>query len=61
MKALAKTGPQPGIELIEVSEPRPGGGDVLVEMKAHGACRRLALPHFHGTGRRALGLPPVTS
>ncbi len=38
MKAIAKTGPQPGVELVDVDEPRPGPGEVLVEVKACGIC-----------------------
>lgn len=38
MKAIAKVGPQPGAALIEAAEPRPGPGDVLVEVRASGIC-----------------------
>ncbi len=38
MKAIAKTGPQPGLDLVEVEEPRAGTGEVLVEVKASGLC-----------------------
>lgn len=38
MKAIAKTSPAPGLAVIEVPEPRPGPGEVLVEVKASGIC-----------------------
>ncbi len=38
MKAIAKIGPQPGLDLVEVEEPRAGPGEVLVEVKASGVC-----------------------
>lgn len=38
MKALVKTGPHPGLELIEVPEPEIGPADVLVKVAATGLC-----------------------
>ncbi|MGH2453786.1 MAG: zinc-dependent alcohol dehydrogenase [bacterium] len=38
MKAIAKTGPPPGLELVDVDEPRVGPGEVLVEVKVCGLC-----------------------
>ena len=38
MKALVKTRPGPGLELIEVPIPAIGAGDVLIEVKATGIC-----------------------
>jgi threonine 3-dehydrogenase len=38
VKALVKTGPRPGLELIEVPMPVVGPGDVLVKVKAAGIC-----------------------
>jgi threonine 3-dehydrogenase len=38
VKALVKTGPRPGLELIEVPVPVVGPGDVLVKVKAAGIC-----------------------
>jgi threonine 3-dehydrogenase len=38
VKALVKTGPRPGLELIEVPVPAVGPGDVLVKVKAAGIC-----------------------
>lgn len=62
MKAIAKTGPQPGVELVDVAEPRVGPGEVLVEVKTSGICgtdihlylselgfeRRIAFPRVIG-------------
>ena len=38
MKALVKTGAQPGLELVDVPEPTVGAGDVLVQVKQTGIC-----------------------
>ncbi len=38
VKALVKTQPGPGLELIELPIPAVGPGDVLVEVKATGIC-----------------------
>ncbi len=38
MKALVKTGAQPGLELIDVPEPKIGPGDALVAVKQTGIC-----------------------
>ncbi|HIT75091.1 MAG TPA: L-threonine 3-dehydrogenase [Candidatus Avipropionibacterium avicola] len=38
MKALVKTGPQPGLELLDVPVPEIGAGDVLVKVAATGVC-----------------------
>jgi len=38
MKAIAKTGREPGVELVDLEEPRVGPGDVLIEVKACGIC-----------------------
>lgn len=38
MKALVKTAPGPGLTLQEVSDPRPGPGEVLVRVKATSLC-----------------------
>ena len=38
VKALVKTGPRPGLELIEVPMPVVGPGDVLVKVEAAGIC-----------------------
>ena len=38
MKALVKTGPHPGLELIEIPEPAVEAGDVLVRVLATGIC-----------------------
>ena len=38
MKAIAKTGPGPGVELIEVAVPRPGPNELLVKVAVCGIC-----------------------
>jgi threonine 3-dehydrogenase len=38
MRALRKTGPSPGAELVEVAVPRPGPGEVLLEVAAASIC-----------------------
>ena len=38
MRALAKTAPAPGAELVERPVPSPGGGEVLLRMEAASIC-----------------------
>ena len=38
MRALAKTAPAPGAELVERPVPSPGGGEVLLKMEAASIC-----------------------
>ena len=38
MKAILKAGLDPGVELVDVPVPRPGPGEVLVEVKVCGIC-----------------------
>jgi threonine 3-dehydrogenase len=38
MRALAKTRPGPGLELVEVPVPEPGPGEVLLRMEATSIC-----------------------
>jgi 2-desacetyl-2-hydroxyethyl bacteriochlorophyllide A dehydrogenase len=61
MKAIAKTGLQRGVDLIEVPEPRVGPGEVLVQVKACGICGSDL--HFYlselGAERRISGFPRV--
>ncbi|HLW71379.1 MAG TPA: alcohol dehydrogenase catalytic domain-containing protein [Candidatus Binataceae bacterium] len=38
MKAIAKTRPAPGVELIETPIPQPGPGDLLVKVAVCGIC-----------------------
>ena len=38
MKALVKTGPHPGLDLLDVPEPAVGPTDVLVKVRATGIC-----------------------
>ncbi|MBI4561387.1 MAG: alcohol dehydrogenase catalytic domain-containing protein [Candidatus Rokubacteria bacterium] len=61
MKAIAKTGPQRGLDLIEVPEPRVGPGEVLVQVRACGICGSDL--HFYlselGAERLLSGFPRV--
>ncbi|HXR24552.1 MAG TPA: alcohol dehydrogenase catalytic domain-containing protein [Candidatus Binataceae bacterium] len=38
MKAIAKTGPGPGVELIEIPVPKPGPNELLVRVAVCGIC-----------------------
>ncbi|MGA2410023.1 MAG: alcohol dehydrogenase catalytic domain-containing protein [Candidatus Binataceae bacterium] len=38
MKAIAKTRPEPGVEIVDVPVPKPGPGDLLVKVAACGIC-----------------------
>ncbi|MDR7455130.1 MAG: alcohol dehydrogenase catalytic domain-containing protein, partial [Armatimonadota bacterium] len=38
MRALVKTAPAPGFEIVEVAVPSPGRGEVLVRVAAGGIC-----------------------
>jgi L-iditol 2-dehydrogenase len=38
MKAIAKTRPEPGVEIIDVPVPRPGPNELLVKIAACGIC-----------------------
>ena len=38
MKALAKTRPEPGLELIDIPDPIPGPNDVVVKVLRSGIC-----------------------
>src|ERR1700751_5169795 len=38
MKAIAKTRPEPGVEIIDVPVPRPGPQQILVKIAACGIC-----------------------
>ena len=38
MRALVKTGPRPGLELIEVPVPQVRPGEVLIRVRATGIC-----------------------
>jgi threonine 3-dehydrogenase len=60
VKALVKTGPRPGLELIEVPMPVVGPGDVLVKVKAAGICGTdLHIEAWNQWAARTI-LPPLT-
>ena len=58
MKALVKTRPGPGLELIEVPTPAVGAGDVLVKVKATGICGTdLHIESWDEWAQKTLELP----
>ena len=60
MKALVKTGPGPGLELVDIPVPAVGAGDVLVEVKASGICGTdLHIESWDEWAQKTLQ-PPVT-
>lgn len=38
MRAIRKTAPGPGLEMVEIHDPIPGAGEVLIEVKAASIC-----------------------
>ncbi len=60
MKALVKTQPGPGLELVELPVPAVGASDVLVRVKATGICGTdLHIDSWDEWAQKALQ-PPVT-
>ncbi|MEP6470259.1 MAG: L-threonine 3-dehydrogenase [Chloroflexota bacterium] len=59
MRALAKTRPEPGAELIERSVPSPGGGEVLLQMEAASICGTDAHLYNWDPWAREILKPPV--
>ena len=60
MKALVKTRPGPGLELIDVPVPAVEPGDVLVKVNATGICGTdLHIESWDEWARRTIH-PPVT-
>ena len=60
MKALVKTRPEPGLELIDIPVPAVGVGDVLVKVKTTGICGTdLHIESWNEWARKTLE-PPVT-
>jgi L-iditol 2-dehydrogenase len=61
MKAIAKTRPEPGVEIIDVPIPRPGPNQVLVKIAACGICGSDL--HIYlwelGADRALTGMPAV--
>src|SRR2546429_9561056 len=61
MKAIAKTRPEPGIEIIDVPVPRPGPEQILVKIAACGICGSDL--HIYlwelGAERALAGMPAV--
>jgi threonine 3-dehydrogenase len=60
VKALVKTRPGPGLELVDITVPVVGAGDVLVKVKATGICGTdLHIESWDEWAQKALR-PPVT-
>jgi threonine 3-dehydrogenase len=60
MKAIAKTRPAPGAELIETPVPRPGEGELLVKVAACGICGSdLHIYEWELGAERAVGSLPA--
>src|SRR5215208_6630237 len=59
MRALAKTRPEPGAELIERSVPSPGRGEVLLRMEAASICGTDAHLYNWDPWAREILKPPV--
>jgi threonine 3-dehydrogenase len=59
MRALAKTRPEPGAELIERSVPSPGTGEVLLRMEAASICGTDAHLYNWDPWAREILKPPV--
>ena len=60
MKALVKTEPGPGLELVDIPVPAVGAGDVLVKVKATGICGTdLHIESWDEWAQKTLQ-PPVT-
>ena len=60
MKALVKTKPGPGLELVDVPLPAVGAGDVLVKVKATGICGTDLHIEFWDEWAKKTLQPPVT-
>jgi threonine 3-dehydrogenase len=59
MRALAKTRPEPGAELIERAVPSPGHGEVLLRMEAASICGTDAHLYNWDPWAREILKPPV--
>jgi threonine 3-dehydrogenase len=59
MRALAKTRPEPGAELIERTVPSPGSGEVLLQMEAASICGTDAHLYNWDPWAREILKPPI--
>ncbi len=59
MKAIAKTRPEFGAELVEIPVPRPGRGELLVKVAACGICGSDLHIYEWELGRGALRSAPA--
>ena len=60
MRALVKTGPAPGLELIDVPVPPVGPADVLVRVAATGICGTdLHIDAWDGWAQRTVSAPVI--
>lgn len=52
MKAIVKTGPQPGVEVVDMPVPTPGPGEVLIKVGAAAICGTdLHYYHWNKSGQ----------
>lgn len=60
MKAIAKTHPGPGLELVELPVPAPGPNDVLIEVSRTGICGTdVHIATWDGWAQRTVRAPRV--
>lgn len=60
MKALAKTRPGPGLELIDVPVPSPGPNEVLIKVRSTGICGTdLHIANWDGWAQKTVTTPKV--
>ena len=60
MKALAKTRPGPGLELIDIPVPSPGPNEVLIKVRSTGICGTdLHIANWDGWAQKTVTTPKV--
>jgi threonine 3-dehydrogenase len=60
VKALLKSGPHPGLELVDRPEPEPGHAEVLIKVRTTGICGTdLHIQAWDGWAQGALATPLV--
>ncbi len=60
MKALVKSRPEPGLELTEVPQPKPGANEVLIRVRKTGICGTdLHIYNWDDWARRNLRTPRI--
>ena len=60
MKALVKTGPGPGLDLIDVPEPVVGPNEVLIKVQRTGICGTdVHIERWDGWAERTVATPRI--